>query len=224
MSTEGFSNDSIFITILNRIGDALILSVIFTLCCVPVVTIGPALTALYYTAMKGVTGDSGYVFKNFMKRFKQNFKQSLIMWLIFLVVFGVLGVDAWFWNAQDRLGAGMLAKGMEMISVIMLVIAVMIFLYAFPLQAKFDNKIKVQLRNAFLLSVKYFPTTLLALLILLVVVWVFYYQPLVAIVGFVLVGFGAYGYLMSYLMLKCFAPFLPKQQEKDDYDSSDMSE
>lgn len=216
MSAEGISYDNMFIRMLSRLGDAMLLSLLFVVCSIPIVTIGASLTALYYTAMKGITLDSGYVFKYFMKSFKENFKKSTLMWLAFLLAFIVFGVDVWFWYQQFTPGGFTVANVLLVFSIILLALTFFMFLYAFPLQAKFENTIQVQLRNAFLLSVKYFPTTLLITVITAVIVWSFYYQPAIAIVGYAMVGFGAVGYLYAYFMLKCFKPYLPEEEEHDD--------
>lgn len=217
MSAEGFNYDNMFIRLLNRLGDAMLLSILFVLCSIPIVTIGASVTALYYTAMKGIKGGDGYVAKYFWKSFKDNFKQSTLIWLICLAVFFILGVDVWFWFQQRQAGGGMMIQAMQIISVIMLSLAVMIAMYVFPLQAKFDNSIKVQLRNAFLLSIKYFPTTILIALCSAIVVWCFYYTLLLSIVGFTLVGFGLVGYIYAFFMLRCFKPYLPEEE----YDNGD---
>lgn len=216
MSAEGISYDNMFVRLLSRLGDAMLLSLLFVICSIPIFTIGASLTALYYTAMKGIALDGGYVFRYFMKSFKENFKKSTVMWLAFLLAFIVFGVDVWFWYQQFTPGGFTVANVLLVFSIILLALTFFMFLYAFPLQAKFENSIQVQLRNAFLLSVKYFPTTLLITVITAVIVWAFYYQPAIAIVGFAMVGFGAVGYLYAYFMLRCFKPYLPQEEEHDD--------
>lgn len=213
-----FSMDNPLMKALGRLGDAMLLSVIFVLTCIPIVTIGAAVTALYYTGIKGVSGDDGYVWKYYTRSFKQNFKQSTLMWLLFLVVFGVLGFDIWFWLWQWKDLHNAIAKPFLFVSVVLITLVFMTFLYTFGLQAKFDNKIKIQIRNGFLMSIKNFPTTLLMILIDLVVVWCFYYMPVIAVIVYIIIGFGGIGYLQSYLMYRCLLPFLPKQEEHDDLD------
>lgn len=215
MSSEGFNYDNMFIRLLNRLGDVFILSIIFTLCCIPIVTIGPALTALYYTAMKGITVGEGYVTKYFFKSFKQNLKQGIAIFLINALAIFVFGVDLWFWIKQwkdARLGV---ARIMIIISVVLLMVAIMIFIFVFPLQAKFDNKIKVQIRNAFLLSIKFFPTTLAVMLITALMIYGVYYAPALALSGYLLIGFGAMGYLNGALFYRCLKVFLVTDEDTE---------
>ena len=213
---NGMSLDNPFIKLLSRMGDAMLLSILFVLSCIPIITIGDAFTALYYTAMKGITGDDGYIWKFYTRSFKQNFKQSTVMWLLFMVVFFVLGVDVWFWLHTWKTEAIGLAKPLLLISVVLLTLAFIIFIYAFALQAKFDNKISVQLRNAFLLSIKNFPTTILMMLIYAVIAWCFYYDAVISVIVFVIIGLGLVGYLWGYLMYRCFKPFLPEEKNVAD--------
>lgn len=224
MSVDGFNYDNILVRGLNRIGDVMILSIIFAVSCLPIFTIGTAITAMYYTTMKSLKIEDGYVFKFYIKSFKENFKQSTVIWLITFVALAVLSIDVWFWYNQWKANDNSAFKVMLIISVVMLLVAVMVTMYVFPLQAKFNNKTKIQFKNAFLLSIKYFPTTILLLAVLAVAVWTFYYQFVLAAVGFVLFGFGVMGYIYGFFMLKCFKPFLevPKTDtEKIDTEESD---
>lgn len=215
MSVEGFNYDNILIRMMNRLGDAMLLSIIFTISCLPVVTIGAALTALNYTAMKGLTLEDGYVWKYYVKSFKENFKQSTIIWLALMVVYFILGVDVWYWYNQNKLQSSMFASTLLVISVILLFLVVMITMYVFPLQAKFENEIKVQVRNAFLLSIKYFPTTVMLAVMLAAVAFLIYYQPYICLIGGFMVGFGALAYLYDYFMLKCLKPYLEVEVEEE---------
>lgn len=216
MSSDGISYDNIFVSTLNRLGDIMLLSVLFTLFSLPVFTIGASTTALYYTAMKGIKLDGGYVFKYFIRSFRDNFKKSSAIWLICMLAFVVFGVDTWFWAKQFTAGGLTVANVLLVLSIILLTLTFFITLYVFPLQAKFENTIRVQIRNAFLLSIKYFPTTLMLTAIAAVVVWCFYYQPAIAIVGFFMVGFGIIGYVAAYFMLRCFKPYLPEESGEDE--------
>ena len=61
------------------------------------------------------------------------------------------------------------------------------------------------------MSIKNFPMTLLMLLTYLVIAWCFYYDIIISIIVYVVIGFGAVGYLWAYIMLRCFKPYLPEE-------------
>ena len=67
MSVEGFNYDNVLIRLLNRVGDVMILSVLFVLTSLPLITIGASITALYYTAMKSLEIEDGYIAKIHIK-------------------------------------------------------------------------------------------------------------------------------------------------------------
>ena len=78
--------DSPVIVFLTTVADFMILNILFILCCAPVITIGPAVSALYTITMREARHEGGYIFKPFFKAFKNNFKQA------FLVITGVFAV------------------------------------------------------------------------------------------------------------------------------------
>ena len=206
-----FNMDNKFFVFMGRVAYMILLNVLCILCCIPVVTTGASITALYYVTLKMARDEESYIIRSFFRSFKQNFKQATGMWMLFLVAFFILSVDIWFWMTQWKATGNALAKPFLFVSVVLLTLTVMTFIYTFALQAKFDNSWKVQLRNAFLLSIKNFPMTLLLLLTYLVIAWCFYYDIVISIIVYVLIGFGAVGYLWAYIMLRCFKPYLPEE-------------
>ena len=81
-----FNMDNFFFRFMGKFFDAAVLSIVFTLCCIPVITIGPATTALYYATVKSVRRDRSYPIKEFFHSFKRDFRQSFIMELILIIV------------------------------------------------------------------------------------------------------------------------------------------
>ena len=201
--SEIFTTDNMVIRILNRIGDILILHFLWLLCSLPIVTIGASTTALYYTAMKAVKYEDGYVARRFFKSFKENFKQSTIIWLIMLFAGFLCG---WYLSYSIETHKSVLT----MFSTILTCVYVFILIYIFPLQSKFDNKITVTIRNAFLLSVKNFPWTLLMIVALgLIGLFSYFYTIVLFIV--VICGAGVYGYLTAFIFNRVFLPYLPDE-------------
>ncbi len=73
-----FSGDNILFRTCEQLFDLLLLSVIWAMLCVPIVTIGPATTALYYSVVKCVRHNEKGTLLNFWMSFKQNFKVGAI--------------------------------------------------------------------------------------------------------------------------------------------------
>lgn len=81
------------LTALTRIFDAIVVTVLFLLCCLPVFTIGAASAAMYAT-MIALAGDScTSVVRCFFDAFRSNFKQATIFLFPILLVGAVVAVD-----------------------------------------------------------------------------------------------------------------------------------
>ena len=130
--------DSPFMMFLSNLTDIVILNVLFLLCCIPVITIGPAITAMHYVTLKMVKDEDGYLLKSFFKAFKENFKQSCIAWMVFLAITVVFLLDYKILKTA----------GMEENKIFMIVIgSIYLFIcitamYVFPLLSRFENTLK----------------------------------------------------------------------------------
>ena len=60
-----FNMDNKFFTFMGRIADLIILNLLCIVCCIPIVTIGPAITAMFYVTMKMVRNEEAYIVKGF---------------------------------------------------------------------------------------------------------------------------------------------------------------
>ncbi|MBE6956056.1 MAG: DUF624 domain-containing protein [Ruminococcaceae bacterium] len=76
-----FSHDSKLMSILDTFANTMILNVLFVLCCLPVVTIGAALTALFAACRAQTRGLP--CFRAFFKAFKSNFLKATGLWVLF---------------------------------------------------------------------------------------------------------------------------------------------
>ena len=87
--SNGFTDENPVWDLLFKLGDLVILNLLFLLCSLPIVTIGASYSALYYAIVKSVRHGRGYVVKNFFHAFKQNLAQGVGGFLL-------LAVLAWF--------------------------------------------------------------------------------------------------------------------------------
>ena len=63
-----FDLENPFWSFMGKLTDMMILTVVWFVCCLPVVTAGAATTALYYVLMKLSVNREGYVLKDFFKK------------------------------------------------------------------------------------------------------------------------------------------------------------
>ena len=89
-------------------------------------------------------------------------------------------------------------------------------LYAIPLIAKFDNSLKNTLVQAFTLSIKHFPQTLMMLFALALALWLCHLLP-----GLIFIAFGLVCEFQSTLFAVIFKPWLPKLTNEEELLESD---
>ena len=93
-----FRYDSKFWGLIEKITDIVLLNFLFIVTCIPVVTIGASLSAMYSVALKKIKNEDIYVAKEFIKSFRENFKVSTIVWILMIVVGCVLLLDFYISN------------------------------------------------------------------------------------------------------------------------------
>lgn len=147
---------------LGRAGDMMLLNILFIVCSLPVFTIGASLSALNYVCLKMKDDEEGYIWKSFFRSFKENFKQGTGMWLLMLLLGAVLLLE------YQMLG-GVSSQTAQILKVMIWAVAVlwyMILCWAFALQSRFYNSVKVTLQNAILLSFGKAPRSIAMVVIL----------------------------------------------------------
>lgn len=157
-----FRFDGKFYEAVSKLTDLVILNILFLICCIPIVTIGAATTALYSVTKKMTKKNEGYIVKNYFRQFKENFKQSTIMWLILFVAGMIPTMDLYI---IDNMSKGIGQTILMGFTIMAIIVVFFVFLYAMALQSTFENTVKNTIKNAFLMGVGHFPWTLLIVFI-----------------------------------------------------------
>ena len=192
-------SESPVLSFLNKLADLLLLNALWLSCCIPVVTIGAATTAMYYVCIISIRNGDGYVVRRFFKSFRENFKTATILWLLMLLFGAILGADLFFWYVQGSL----FAKLMFVLSAIVAVLVGIVALWCFPVLSKLDGTLKQTVVNAAKFSIAYLPYTAMVLLI----TGIFGFANLKSIamnaISF-FVGFSVLAYVQSFFFYKVF--------------------
>ncbi|MBE5875790.1 MAG: DUF624 domain-containing protein [Lachnospiraceae bacterium] len=218
-----FKLDSPLMNFLNKVADIMILNFFVILGCLPIVTAGASLTAGYYVAFKMVKNEESYITKGYFKAFKENFKQSTIMWLIMLVVAVVLFAD---YRIMTQSGVEF-SEWMRIAIMAAAIIIIVGIVFVFPMQARFTNTVKNQIKNSYLMALSHLPSAVLIIVSFFVPVVVFYLIPQ-SLPALVLLAVGLLIYLQSMLFLKIFRPYEERilareaEEAKAQEDSEDL--
>lgn len=187
---------------LSTVADLIVLNLLTLLCCLPLVTIGAALTALNAAAIKIVRGEETAPVKDYFRAFRQNFKKGTGMGLLFLLIFAVL--------IADYLAAGRLVPILRPVIAAIALLILMLGQYAFALLARYENSIRGTMKNALLLAVGYFPRTL-GMAVFTVALWLLAVQFL---------RYGAPILFLFGLSLPCYVAILLVQKVFDNLEKT----
>ena len=171
--------DSKFMQVINTFVDLVYLSILWTVCSVPLVTIGLSSAALYHTIQKALVEEEGDVTKTFFRSFKQSWKQALPIGTLFLILIALVGyifLFSWLF-AKEFLTLPFA------LSFFVLMLMFMVQIYLYPLIGHFYLNFK-QLFTAVLMVISNHPLKSfgLTLLLILSVIAVVIYPPLLMIV------------------------------------------
>ena len=208
-----FNLDSPFVQFMNRVADIMWLNILFIICCIPVITVGASITAMYYVTLKMVRNEESYITKSFFKSFKLNFRQATIIWLIMLLLGGLFVFD--YSIMSGRMGIDLAGNRFATVMQVLL-IAVSVFYiftatFVFPLLSKFDNSVKNTVKNAFIMSIRHFPATLACIAIGIVVALLIIYVPIMTMLSFFLL-FSLAAFISSFIFVRVFDKYIPKEE------------
>jgi uncharacterized membrane protein YesL len=191
------------------VGDVVIISVLFLLFCIPVVTIGPSITALYYTVYRKYQKKSDSLSKDFIRSFKDNLKNGIAINLIYLAYLAVAGFNIYF--AFNGLGSVKLPDWYTVVSFIPLLPVIFTIPFVYPLLARFSNGIKGTITNSFTLCMINFPKFFLIWIIQLAAIAVSVLFPPAALVTPV-----ASTYLCQMITEKAIANAIRVEQSREE--------
>lgn len=215
---SAFNLDSPFFRLMSRIGDIFLLNLIFVITCIPIVTIGAAVTALMTIEIKMTTNKEGYIISGYWKAFRRNFKQATIIHLLLGGIGLLLLFDLNFWVNLETNGSNL----MIVVSIIPIILYSMIMIYVYVQQAIFENRIIATIKNSLLMAIKYLPITILLAISMVAVVCVMYMFSIVRIF-MLLFGFGLLGYAFSVVYRFVYREYLD-EPEDDDIEETDIEE
>lgn len=152
-----FQSDKPLGQILEWVANQLILNFLFVVCCIPVVTAGGAAISLYEREYAIWEGRGGNIATDFLKGVFRNFKKGLLLLLIGVAIIAVgLGI----WTSAVLVGAPVRVAAL-------LITAVLggIYLWLLGINGRYEQKMSISFRNAYLLTFQRLPDTALLVLV-----------------------------------------------------------
>ena len=131
----------------------MILSVLWLVFSLPVITMGAASTALYSTVYRYIRNELGDLWPNFWKAFKENFKRSTLAWLPMLAMILFMIYDLLALLAMIQTGKPM--GRLFGIILVLLCVAAVWAVYLAAYCARFQGGVKDMLRYSFFLMMSH---------------------------------------------------------------------
>ncbi len=217
-----FSYDSKLMQFLSATADVFIVNILYILCCIPIVTVGAARTALH-TVAAAWAGKENAGAAEFLRAFKEGFSGSTRVWLTMLGIGLFLTMDFLLLSRSE----------LQMKNTLMYLIMVPTVFYLFCLSRIFEIiswfacSYAQYFRNAFFVSVANPITTILHIVFLLFPAAAFFMRPdIFTIVGmfWVLAYFSLEGYLDALLSKKMYEKLLKQTQTDADFEERNETE
>lgn len=206
-----FSTDGVIYRFLTTTGNIIIATVLWLIGCIPVVTIGVSTAALYYTIVKSVRKEVGYVHAEFWRGYKLNFKKGVAATAALLALGVLLGLEMWL----------VLENGVEVnriwysLSGLLILLMLLVSLYLFPVMSRFDMKLGKLCMLSFVMSIRFWYITLaLGAGLIAVAAAQIYLLP----IPLVLLTPGLWCYASSFLVERAMKAYMPKPRQEEGSD------
>lgn len=203
-----FKADNLFFRSVNKVFDVVAVSILWVICCIPIITIGAATTALYRTVYKNIRQNRGYCYKGFFECFRENFKNTVPLSIIF---FALTVINLWdivvSYNYLNKVSS---FAGFQLVFLGFWILIMTWAIWTFALTARFENSWKNTMKNGGLMFFAHLPVTFGIAVVFGVSVFLVYYIPILIMV----VPVGAM--LLNSLMLeKVFIKYIENEDEKE---------
>lgn len=194
---------------INKIGNMILVSLLWLICSLPVVTIGSATAALYYTTVKVVRRENGYVTQEFFNSFKANLKNGILFSVGYIAIALILCLDIYY-----VLGSKMNQGSMYMMIYYMIIFLVSgILVYLFPNLSRYKMKRLDLIKLSFYMAFRHLPTTIILLILYIVSGIITWLVPIPCILFIP----GGISYISSFLLERIMLKYMgrPKADSEE---------
>lgn len=220
-----FHYDNPLIVLLTKVGNMIVVSVLWLISCIPIITIIPATAALYHTTVKVVRGNGNGVARDFFGTLRDNFKQGAILSLLSLAAAAILAVTV---NFGFQLSYSAFGIVYLMIGLALTLTAAAVVLFLPPTLSRFEGSIVIQLRLAWYFALKNPLRTLYMMVLLIVVVFATWFFPVLILllpgVYMDLICGGVEKTFTKYLRDNGLEPEAPDDEAQEDAPPDDTAE
>lgn len=203
-----FNSDSFFWRWFGKLADALVLGLLWLLCCLPVVTIIPSCIALYDSVARCLHGTEDGPYKHFFRVLKSELLRGIGLTVVWLVFGGLLVIG---YNFLYNMGkTNQLLSVYASVYLATMLIPLGILAWLIPLEARFEHSFVSLFKTAATFTIVHLPTTGIVLGLLAAGVIVGMFVPVI-----ILILPGLVVTLQSWVIEKVFKRYIPEETNND---------
>lgn len=164
-----FDYDNAFYNMVRKILYFIELSILWVFFSLPVITIGSASAALYYSIVKAVRREYSYPAREFFRAFRANLKNGIIITILLLLA----GITSGLADVVILFPSFKLETVLDYLLIALFVIKVYLFLgvllHIFPLMSRFENGVIRLMEKALMLTVRHFVKTFFLIVLFVII-------------------------------------------------------
>lgn len=203
---EWFSTDGPIFAWLDKLGQMILLSLLWLVGCIPIVTIATSTTALYYAVIKSVRRGRGDALKEFFHSYKANLRRGIPVTVVTLLLSAVL-----YGNVHISLAQG--DGALPTANLIALAILLLLTAYICPILSRFTMRVRDVWKLSFVMAIRFLPYTLLLAVGTVAVVTA---QVFLLPMPTVLILPSVWCLITTYPVEKALRAYMPEKKPEDD--------
>ena len=204
-------NDNFFWRWFSKIGDFLGLSVLWLLCCIPVLTIAPSSIALYDSVAHCVQGREDGPYRRFFRTLKKELLRGIginVLWLILITIF-VLSYSILYQAGQQS----QVAAIYSLVYLGTMLIPTGVLLWLIPIESRFKHNFFSLHKTAASFAFAHLPTTAILFVVLAVAVALTLFFPILIVLTPAITVT-----IQCWFIERVFQRYMPEEPTKDSDD------
>ena len=202
-----YNQDSKFWHFATLVADFILLNLFFIVLCIPIVTIGPAVSALIHTTLRLSEDENRTIIKPFWNEFKRDITKKMVLWIVYLVIIAaMIYMVQFYWNfANNNVDLFRIFGFMLFVlSALILVTTIVASIIGLAMTTKYFSPIKRLIKNSYLLIIVMpFQSLIMASAFVIATIF-FIYQTVPVFLFFLVIGFAGLAYTFTPLIREIF--------------------
>ncbi len=221
-----FNKDSFAMRFLTALGNLILVNMLFIITCIPIITIGASLSALYRVIFSIHCKEDVAVLRTYFGTFRSSFKQSTILWIpsALALFFFLYEIYLLFFELDPKYGLFQIPVW------IMIFLVLSIHIYSFPMIGLYEQPLKQTIKNSIILAITNLPVTISTIVVKGGIIFFCLAFPTPGVVVgslYILVGFALSSFITGFFLKRIFEKYgkiTPDYENEPEFMSSDTYE